>query len=94
MAFFVAVLFIFFDSLSFEGTCCSACHFDPPSRNRVTLHTLPVYTTLKVETFAGRNFRDFTNFSVVCESLYPRNRSFHVVCVSLYPRNFLEFLNN
>ena len=44
MAFFVAVLFIFFDSLSFEGTCCSACHFDRPGRIRVTLYTLPVYT--------------------------------------------------
>ena len=26
--------------------------------------------TLKVESFAGRNFRDFANFSVVRESLY------------------------
>ena len=31
--------------------------------------------TLKVESFAGRNFRDFVNFLVVRESLYPRNRT-------------------
>ena len=49
-------------------------------------------TTLKVENFAGRNFRDFANFLVVRESLYPRNGSFHVVCESLYPQNFLTFL--
>ena len=51
-------------------------------------------TTLKVESFAGRNFRDFANFSVVRESLYPRNRSFQVVRESLSPRNFLKFLKN
>ena len=35
--------------------------------------------TLKVETFAGRNFRDFANFLVVRESLYPRNRTFEFI---------------
>ena len=35
--------------------------------------------TLKVESFEGRNFRDFANFSVVRESLYPRNRSVQVI---------------
>ena len=29
--------------------------------------------TLKVESFAGRKFRDFANFFVDRESLYPRN---------------------
>ena len=53
-----------------------------------------ILTTLKVESFAGRNFRDFANFSVVRESLYPRNRNFQVVRESLYPRNFLKFLKN
>ena len=28
-------------------------------------------STLKVESFAGRNFRDFANFQGVRESLYP-----------------------
>ena len=51
-------------------------------------------TTLKVESFAGRNFRDFANFSVVHESLYPRNCSFQVVRECLYPGNFLKFLEN
>ena len=32
--------------------------------------------TLKVEIFAGRNFRDFASFLGFCESLYPRNRTF------------------
>ena len=32
--------------------------------------------TLKVESFAGRNFRDFASFLGVRESLYPRNRTF------------------
>ena len=50
--------------------------------------------TLKVESFAGKNFRDFANFSVVRESLYPRNHNFQVVRESLYPRNFLKFLKN
>ena len=52
------------------------------------------HSTLKVESFAGRNFRDFANFSIFRESLYPRNRSFQVVRESLYPRNFLKFLKN
>ena len=47
--------------------------------------------TLKVESFAGRNFRNFANFSVVRESLYPRNRSFQIIRESLYPQNFLKF---
>ena len=34
-----------------------------------------ICTTLKVETFAGRNFRDFGSSSVVRESLYPQNRT-------------------
>ena len=50
--------------------------------------------TLKVESFAGRNFRDFASFSVVRESLYPQNRSFQVFCESLYPRNFLKLKKN
>ena len=33
-------------------------------------------STLKVESFAGRNFRDFASFLGVRESLYPRNRTF------------------
>ena len=53
-----------------------------------------IYTTLKVESFAGRNFSDFANFLVVCESLYPRNLNFQVVRESLYPRNFRKFLKN
>ena len=32
--------------------------------------------TLKVESFAGRNFRDFASFLGVRESLYPRDRTF------------------
>ena len=32
--------------------------------------------TLKVKSFAGRNFRDFASFLGVRESLYPRNRTF------------------
>ena len=35
-----------------------------------------LFTTLKVESFVGRNFRDFANFQGVRESLYPRNRTF------------------
>ena len=35
--------------------------------------------TLLVETFAGRNFRDFANFLGVRESLYPRNRTFEFI---------------
>ena len=38
-----------------------------------TGNDLEITTTLKVESFAGRNFRDFANFSFVRESLYPRN---------------------
>ena len=33
-------------------------------------------STLKVESFAGRKFRDFAIFFVDRESLYPRNRTF------------------
>ena len=53
---------------------------------------IEILSTSKVEIFAGRNFRDLANFSVVRESLYPQNRSFQVVRESLYPRNFLKFL--
>ena len=35
-----------------------------------------ILRTLKEESFAGRNFRNFANFSVVRESLYPGNCSF------------------
>ena len=49
------------------------------------------FITLKVESFAGRNFRDFASFSVVRESLYTRNRSFQVVRESLYLLDFLNF---
>ena len=43
-----------------------------------TVDDPPINTTgtLKVESFAGRNFRDFANFYGVRESLYPRNRTF------------------
>ena len=34
------------------------------------------FITLKVETFAGRNFCDFANFQGARESLYLRNRTF------------------
>ena len=44
--------------------------------------------TLKVESFAGTNFRDFTNFLVVRESLYTRNRSVQLIRESLHMRNF------
>ena len=37
---------------------------------------IPILVTLKVESFAGRNFRDFANFYGVRESVYPRNRTF------------------
>ena len=37
---------------------------------------MPAFTTLKVESFAGRKFRDFAIFFVDRESLYPRNRTF------------------
>ena len=50
-----------------------------------------IKSTLKVESFTGRNFRDFANFLVVRENLYPRNSSFQVVRESLYPQNFLKF---
>ena len=46
--------------------------------------------TLKVESFAGRKFRDFASFLVVRESLYPRNRSCKAIRESLYPRIFLK----
>ena len=35
--------------------------------------------TLLVETFTGRNFRDFANFLVVRKSLYLRNRTFEFI---------------
>ena len=44
--------------------------------------------TLKVESFASRNFRDFANFSVVRESLYPQNRSFKAIHESSCPTTF------
>ena len=50
--------------------------------------------TLKVETFAGRNFRDFANFFVDRESLYPRNRGYEAIRESLYPRNHTSALNS
>ena len=55
---------------------------------------LGISTTLKVGSFPGRNFRDFANFLVVRESLYPLNCSFQVVRESLYLRNFLKFFKN
>ena len=53
---------------------------------------IQILTTLKVEIFAGTNFRDFSTFSVVRESLYPRNRIVQVIRENLYPRNFSHFL--
>ena len=35
-------------------------------------------TTLKVQIFAGTNFRDFANFLAVRENKSPRNRTFRV----------------
>ena len=51
--------------------------------------TLPaeLWITLLVQTFAGRNFRDFANIFGVRESLYPRNRIVSATRESLYPRN-------
>ena len=49
-----------------------------------------VVTTLKEETFAGRNFRDFAVFSQIRESLFPRNFSKDVIRESFFPRNFLK----
>ena len=51
-----------------------------PIQNRMQIESVymnsPKSTTLKVESFAGRNFRDFANFCGVRESLYPQNRTF------------------
>ena len=46
--------------------------------------------TLKEETFAGRNFRGFTVFSQIRESLFPRNFSKDVIRESFFPQNFLK----
>ena len=43
--------------------------------NAFTLVVTATRATLLVESFAGTNFRDFANFLVVRESLYPHNRS-------------------
>ena len=47
-------------------------------------------STLKEETFAGRNFRGFAVFSQIRESLFPRNFSKDVIRESFFPRNFLK----
>ena len=47
-------------------------------------------TTLKEETFAGRNFRGFAVFSQIRESLFPRNFSKDIIRESFFPRNFLK----
>ena len=36
-------------------------------------HTTCVSSTLRVETFAGRNFRDFADFGQIRESLFREN---------------------
>ena len=46
-----------------------------------------VLTTLKVESFAGRNIRDFASFLGVPESLYPRNRPFIGVRETLHEKS-------
>ena len=40
---------------------------------RQTLQKCCLLATLLVHSFNRKKFRDFDNFSVVCESLYPRN---------------------
>ena len=64
---------------------------------RITAHhspwlaqKFPRNSTLKEETFAGRNFRGFVVFSQIRESLFPRNFSKDVIRESFFPRNFLK----
>ena len=47
-------------------------------------------TTLKEETFAGRNFCGFAVFSQIRESLFPPNFSKDVIRESFFPQNFLR----
>ena len=53
-----------------------------------------VTSTLKEETFAGRNFRGFTVFSQIRESLILRNISKDVIRESFFPRYFLKKLSS
>ena len=60
-------------------------NFEKMLKNGGNLNKITV--TLRVESFAGRKFRDFASFLVARESLYSWNRSEKGIRESLSPRN-------